>query len=356
MAKPIDEAIRDLEQGNTTISREEITQGEYMRDQNIMGGNGAYIPPPPKKPASAGVEAGISTGRNTKPLWMNVPGYDQHSPGSVSVANPQGTPTQQPPSTTPSMNLGWNGGAHSEQSLSAGWIGRITFDVPDVQGSRPIGAAVGLAPVQMLPVSVRDGYAHLRYGLVFTGSTLKVIHDGMAVFSTPYAGVLSDRGVDSDTDKAVALLYGDNIKWIVNGTTLHFGAWSMPGDFALDATLYSALDSVDNPAFRAGDWGSEVPELESGSLNFALPGLVMDADASRDDELVIALGPLAARFSEGAYADIAMSLPGLTMNTGGQDGAVLVIGPMGMIASDSMHYAELTGSLVLEFAAGAGGF
>lgn len=238
-------------------------------------------------------------------------------------------------------NPGWNGGAHSVDSVAADWQGMISFDVPDVQGARQGGVAAGLALVSELPTVGRSGYGHLRYGVVFTTETVKILQAGAVALEVPYADVRAAREVGVTTDLVSVLLYGAFVKWIINGLTLFAGPFSMSGPYALDATLYLAFDAVDNPLFTAGDWG----DIEDGSLNGVLPAYQMEADASPGSSLSIQLTAFAMQMSEDVVWNLFAPLPSYQMLAGDSEGLMASLGAYTMLAADVANYSALTGSL-----------
>ena len=294
------------------------------------GGGGGDIQRPPG--GSGSRSSGISTGSATGIDLLNPP-------EPIVTANPIHSG---PSGTTPAQNFGWNSGAHSIEVKPANWVGRVEFDIPDVQGSRPGGVAIGLAPESALPTQYRDGYTHLQYGLVFTATKLKVIHDGAVVLELSYPDdVRPNRAGGASTDTVVALLYGDYIKWVVNGVQTYAGPFSMSEQFALDATLYTAFDAVDNPAFIAGDWGGARPELEDGSLNGALPAMAMTGNVLFTTELVAELPRLAAKLSENAYAEMDAVLPVMRMTSGFSDFVQAALPRMTMRAYETSTYGAI---------------
>lgn len=292
----------------------------------------------PSKPSSSGVSTG------TGPDSQNVNfGRDPTSPtGTVVVGAPSGpAPDQSTVRNEVDMNFGWNSGAHSIEALPGDWMGRIVFDIPDVQGARPGGVAIGLAPVSALPTAGRSGYSHLKYGLVFTADEVRVISSGVQVDTVPYEDVRAARSGGA-TDKVEWLMYGDRASLRVNGLYLDAGPFSMPGDYALDATLYTAFDAVDNPAFIEGEWTKD-------TLFGSLSPFIMDAGSPAYGELAASLSPLDARLSQIAQADLVGSLPALAMTSGGIDEAGLVgaLKPLQMLAYAGSSYGEVRGSLQL---------
>ena len=243
-----------------------------------------------------------------------------------------------------SANLGWNAGAHSVATIPANWHGRVSFDVPDVQGARPAGVAVGLAPAAALPSGGRSGYRHLAHGLVFTELSLRVVVDGEPRLELPYATVRAARA-GAGTDQVHALLYEGMIKWIVNNMQVAMLPFELSGQVALDATLFKVYDSVDNPRFVAGDWSGEFPGLENGSVNGALGRLQMVGEVAHDTGLVGSLPALAARLSQNPYADVEALLPGLQMASSYTDGIIAAMPSLVMRAYDSGTYGDIEASL-----------
>lgn len=288
----------------------------------------SYRPPTGGGSVGGGVDAGTNP-----PGPLFAPGS-----GDGTVVTGGGEASSAAPSVSP--NPGWNGGAHSIESVPANWTGMVSFDVPDIQGARQGGVAVGLAPVSSLPVEGRSGYAHLQYGLIFTTDTVRVIHAGMVVLVTPYGDVRAARA-GTTTDLVSVLLYGSFVKWIVNGLTLFAGPFSMPEPYVLDATLYLAFDAVDNPSFAEGAWG----DVEDGSLNGVLSGFVMEGDASADTSLAIALPAFAAQFSQDVVWNLFGGLQGFQMKAGGGEGLNGSVGPFKMVAAQSANYATMEGSI-----------
>ncbi|WP_422186731.1 hypothetical protein [Aquabacterium commune] len=242
---------------------------------------------------------------------------------------------------TVSLNPGWNGGAHSILSVPADWNGMISFDIPDVQGVRQGGIAVGLVPVSDLPTVGRNGYDHMDYGLVVTASYLRVIHAGEVVVDMPYVDVRAAREPDTDTDLVSALMYGAFVKWIMNGMTLWAGVFSMPEPYALDATLYLAYDAVDNPEFVEGAWG----DLEDGSLNGVMAGFEMTADASSETSLVLPMQGFAAQFSDVVVWNLFGGMSGFGIEAGEGEGVSASMGAFSMIAADIANYSPLVGTM-----------
>lgn len=298
------------------------------------GGKDAHRPP---RQGGGSSSSGISTG--------GVPGFafDPLNPhGSVAVATPSGDPPSQgsaPNGMNP--NLGWNSGARSAEVLPADWVGQVVFDVPDVQGARPGGVAIGLAAVSALPTVGRSGYGHLQYGLVFTADEVRVLFGGTQAGALSYADVRAERSGGATTDTVRGLLYGDRIVWKLNGALMvGAGPFSMPDAYVLDATLYSAFDAVDNPAFIPGAWE------EDGVLTGALQPLAMTAGVEYAD-LAFDLPALTARLSENVDGDLTASLPALEMTSGGIDAAGLAgaLTPLQMLAYGAAGYAEMRGAL-----------
>lgn len=239
---------------------------------------------------------------------------------------------------------GWNGGAHSIDSVPPDWRGTVTFDLPDVDGAKQGGAAVGLVPVSQLPKVGRSGYTHLRYGLVVTSAYVRVVHAGMQLLELPYTDLRALREEGGTTDLVAALMYGDFVKWTFNGATLFAGGFTMPEPYALDATLFLAQDSVDNPKFTPGDWDTSA---EDGSLNGSLPAYAMTIDMLVDSELVGTLPAYAARMSEGTAPlwDLVGSVPAYRMTAGDSDGIMGTLPAYAMVAADTANYGAVNGSL-----------
>lgn len=265
--------------------------------------------------------------------------------GTTFIVDPSGTGTVVAPDTsepdyddTLDMNPGWNAGAHSIASVAADWIGRIGFDIPDVLGSRPGGVAVGLCSVNTLPTTVRVGYDHLRYGLVFTSVSVKVIHDFAIVATVPYATVAADRESGATTDTVSALMYGSAVKWVVNGTTLFAGPFTMGGPYALDSVLYTAYDAVDNPVFEEG----EPPETGDGEIVMAFLPLTFSGELAFDPQLIIELPATVVRFSDVDPSEISIMMPRMVFELGEGDGIDLSFRPLSFIASVSATYAQIT--------------
>ncbi|MFY9460474.1 MAG: hypothetical protein WAP57_12065 [Aquabacterium commune] len=276
-----------------------------------------------------------STGPIPGPVFD--PGDDGN--GTVIVGGDDGEDGQGGP--TVSLNPGWNGGAHSILSVPADWNGMISFDIPDVQGVRQGGIAVGLVPVSDLPTVGRNGYDHMDYGLVVTASYLRVIHAGEVVVDMPYVDVRAAREPDTDTDLVSALMYGAFVKWIMNGMTLWAGVFSMPEPYALDATLYLAYDAVDNPEFVEGAWG----DLEDGSLNGVMAGFEMTADASSETSLVLPMQGFAAQFSDVVVWNLFGGMSGFGIEAGEGEGVSASMGAFSMIAADIANYSPLVGTM-----------
>lgn len=265
--------------------------------------------------------------------------------GTTFITDPSGTGTVVVPDTeepdyddTLDMNPGWNAGAHSIASVAANWVGRIGFDIPDVLGSRPGGVAVGLCSVSTLPTTVRVGYDHLRYGLVFTNVSVKVIHDFAVVATVPYATVAADREVGATTDTVSALMYGSAVKWVVNGTTLFAGPFTMGEPYALDSVLYTAYDAVNNPVFEEG----EPPETGDGEIVVAFLPLTFAGELVFDPQLIIELPATVVRFSDADPSEVSIMVPRMTVELGEGDGIDLSFRPLSFIASVSATYAQIT--------------
>ena len=289
-------------------------------DDSSSGGGGG---------GGGGGSSGVSVGSGTN--------FGPSPSGSGTVVAPGPTPDYD---TSTDLNPGWNAGAHSITEVPATWVGMISLDVPDIDGERPSGVAVGLCPVAALPTSMRSGYGHLRYGLVFTADSVRVIHDGGIVLEVPYATVLDAREPGATTDLVSALMYGDMVQWVVNGMTLYAGAFSMPGPYALDSTFYLAFDAVDNPLFTEGEW----PGM-GDALTGMLAGFEMAADASAEPSLTITLPAFAAQFSQEVMWNLFGGMRGFEMAAGELDGLRGSIGPFGMVASQSASYSTMAGSI-----------
>lgn len=300
--------------------------------------DGVNEPPDTGGGGGGGGSSGISDGT---PGPIPGPVFDpgEGGNGTVVVGGSDDEGAQAGPAV--SMNPGWNGGAHSIESVPADWNGMISFDVPDVDGARQGGVAVGLVPVSSLPTVGRNGYEHLRYGLVFAADYMRVIHAGQAVLELDYADVRAARAVGTSTDLVNALLYGNFVKWVVNGVTVFGGLFSMAGPYALDATLYLAFDAVDNPKFEEGEWG----DVEDGSYNGVMAGFVMEADMTPPTELSMQLRPFAAQYSEDVVWNLTATLSGFRYEAGQGDGIDGVMSGFQMIASDIPGYTPYVGSL-----------
>lgn len=286
------------------------------------GGSGdAYYPP-------AEVDT-PPTGGTTAPNF----GVDP-SGGTVIVPD-----TSTPQQTVIDLNPGWNSGAFSIDSVPPDWGGTVSFDIPDVDGSRPAGVAVGFCAESQLPSTYRSGYSHLRYGLVFADDEVKVIHEGVVVLTEAYATINAARTA-TGTDAVQALMYGDSIQWVVNGVPLYGGAFAMAEDCALDAVLYLAFDRVDNPKFLEGEW----PDLD-GQLRGILSGIAGSIAGLSDGDLAGDLPKLVGKLSSAAYGEIAGTLSGLAGALGEGDGIHGNIGPIIGAMSSSGSYTTLTGTI-----------
>lgn len=297
--------------------------------------DGVNEPPDSGGGGNSGGSSGVSGGGSPGPAFD--PGDD--GDGTVIVGGDDGEDGQDGP--TIGLNPGWNSGAYSILSVPADWNGMISFDLPDVQGARQGGIAVGLVPVSDLPTVGRNGYDHMDYGLVVTASYLRVIHAGEVVVDMPYVDVRDLRAPDTNTDLVSALMYGAFVKWIMNGMTLWAGVFSMPESYALDATLYLAYDAVDNPEFLEGAWG----DLEDGSLNGVMAGFEMTADASSETSLVLPMQGFAAQFSDVVVWNLFGGMSGFGMDSGVGDGITASMGPFSMLAADIANYTPLVGSM-----------
>ena len=308
---------------------------EYMCWED-SGGNDDVNKPPSGGGGGGGgggssSSSGISTG--TTNFQANPSGI-----GTVVAPGLEREPDYNPMAD---LNPGWNAGAHSIDSVPAGWRGLISFDVPDIDGARPGGVAVGVAGVSTLPTVGRNGYQHLRYGLIFTASTLRVIHDGAVVASAPYSAILAARAPGTTTDVVNVLMYGNFIKWIVNRETVFAGAFTMDEPYALDAVLYIAPDAVDNPEFVAGDWG----DIEDGSLNGVMASLQMTGDATLQTSLEGSMQGLAAQLSDRVVWNLFGSFGALGFEAGQGEGISASIGPIEMIAAESSTYGAMVASI-----------
>lgn len=264
--------------------------------------------------------------------------------GPTFIVDPSGTGTVVAPDTsepdyddTLDMNPGWNAGAHSIASVAADWIGRIGFDIPDVLGSRPGGVAVGLCSVSTLPTTVRVGYSHLRYALVFTNGSVKVVHDFAIVATVPYTTVRTARDTGVTTDLVSALMYGPAIKWVVNGVTLFAGPFTMGEHYALDSVLYTAYDAVDNPVFEEG----EPAETDDGVITIVFPKPTFNGALAFDPQLVVELPATVVRLSDVDPSEVSIMMPRMTVELGEGDGIDLSFGPLSFIASVSATYAQI---------------
>lgn len=285
------------------------------------GGDDTYRPP-----VGGGSESGISDGGPVVP--PNFGG--DPSGGTVVVPG-----TSVPEAPVVDLNPGWNSGAFSIDSVPPDWAGTVSFDIPDVGDSRPAGVAVGFCPASQLPTAYRNGYDHLLYGLVFTETEVKVVHEGAVVLVESYAAINAERTAVG-TDEVQALLYGDSIQWLVNGLPLFGGAFSMTEDFALDAVLYLAYDAVDNPKFLAEEW----PVLD-GQLRGALPSFTGSTAGLANEELTGSFAPIAGKLSDGAYAELSGALGALHGAVGVGEGAQGSIGALSGYLSEKSYTTVL---------------
>ena len=295
------------------------TSGDAQPPSPTGGGGGGGA-------AGGGTESGIAVGPSP-----------QLPESTVTVANPN-PPAR--PAVNPDLGLAWNSGAHSIESLPPGWSGTVEFDVPDVQGVRPGGVAVGFAPVSAVPTVGRSGYGHLRYGLVFTADAVRVVRYGAPVTEFSYSIIFAARGA-ATTDKVRAMIYDGMIRWVVNGLTLGAAQFTMPENFVLDATLYTAFDAVDNPKFLEG----ELPDELNSSLAATMAGVTMAADGATEPSLSAALQPLEARLSQAASADLTAELTGLWMDSGRGEGVTGALPAMLMVAADRDDYGAVLGDV-----------
>lgn len=294
------------------------------------GGDDTHRPPD-----GPGSESGFSSGGGGGgPIYP--PGFDLDPSGSGVVVLPD---TAAPEDPIVDLNPGWNSGAFSIDSVPPDWGGTVSFDIPDVDGSRPAGVAVGFCAESQLPSTYRSGYSHLRYGLVFADDELKVIHEGVVVLTEAYATINAARTA-TGTDEVQALMYGDSIQWVVNGFSLYGGAFAMTEDYALDAVLYLAFDRVDNPKFLEGEW----PDLD-GQLRGILSGIAGSIAGLSDGDLAGDLPKLVGVLSSGAYSTLAGTLVGLVGALGEGDGIRGNIGPIIGAMSSSGSYTTLIGTI-----------
>lgn len=294
------------------------------------GGDDTHRPPD-----GPGSESGFSGGGGGGgPIYP--PGFDLDPSGSGVVVLPD---TAAPEDPVVDLNPGWNSGAFSIDAVPPDWGGTVSFDIPDVDGARPAGVAVGFCAESQLPSTYRSGYSHLRYGLVFADDEVKVIHEGVVALTEAYATISAARTA-TGTDEVQALMYGDSVQWVVNGILLYGGAFAMAEDYALDAVLYLAFDRVDNPKFLEGEW----PDLD-GQLRGMLPGFIGSLAGLSDGELAGDLPKLIGKLSSAAYGEIAGTLSGLAGAMGIGDGIHGNIGPIIGAMSSSGSYTTLIGMI-----------
>jgi hypothetical protein len=311
------------------------TNEQYFSRICWPGGIEGVNEPPDTGGGGGGSEGGITTGQPI-PGPVFDPGDGD---GTILISGPEDEDSAKPLTVSP--NPGWNGGAYSIESVPPNWRGMISFDLPDVQGVRQGGVAVGLVPVSNLPTVGRSGYDHMPYGLVVTSDYIRVIHAGEVVIDWEYEANIRDiRPPGAATDAVKVLMYGRLIKWTVNGEMLFVGAFSMPEPYSLDATLYLAYDSVNNPKFEEGDWG----DLEDGSYVGLFPGLEMEVDMTPADFLDGQLPALAMQYSEQIVWSMQGTLRGLTCDAGDIDGIRASLPGLQMIASDVPGYTPYTGT------------
>jgi hypothetical protein len=316
------------------------SQYEYMcwPDGDLDGVN----QPPDTGGGDSGGGGGSTEGGVTTGGTIPGPVFDPGGGDGVVVVGGPDDGDDPNPAPLVSPNPGWNSGAHSIENVPPDWNGMVSFDVADVQGVRQGGVAVGFALVSELPTVGRSGYDHLRYGLVFTTDYLRVIHAGLTVLELDYvADVRANREPGATTDVVNALMYGNFVKWVVNGVTVFGGLFNMPGNYALDATLYLAFDEVDNPKFEAGEWGS----IEDGSYNGVMSGFTMDADMTPGNSLDMRLGAFAAQYSEGVVWNLSASFGGFSYEVGEGEGINATLSGFQMIASDIAGYTPYVGAL-----------
>lgn len=301
-------------------------------DSGGGGGGDTYKPPSGGGSSSSGVSSGgvpttpgFNPGGTSGTVVVGTGGSSGGTSGGTSA------PTINP-------NLGWNSGAHSIESVPSDWVGYITCDIPDVQGSRPGGVAVGLTPTSALPVAGRSGYGHLLYGMVFTSTEVRVISGGEQKALFDYGDLRAER--TGATDVVRWVMYGDQFAAYVNDVLIDSGPFDMPGEYSLDATLYTAYDAVDNPVFTEGAWSEE-------SLIGSLPAFEMDGASPAFADIVASMSALDARLSELAQADIVGALPRFTITAGdlGDGGIAGSLGRLQMLAYSGSGYGEVQGSL-----------
>jgi len=283
-----------------------------------------------RPPSGTGSESGIDSGGPVTPPNFNV------DPNGGTIVVPD---TSTPDAPIIDLNPGWNSGAFSIGSLAPDWGGTVSFDVPDVDGARPAGVAVGFCPVDALPTTFRNGYDHLRYGLVFTEDSVAVIHDGVEALVEDYATINAAR-TTTGTDLVQALLYGDLIRWVVNGINLFGGPFSIPTNYALDAVLYLAYDKVDNPQFAEGEWPDE-----DGSLIGTLPRIEGAVEGLADGDLACDLPALFGKLSDAAYAEMTSVLGALYGSLGVGDGVQGNLGRLIGRMAEPSSYTTVEGLL-----------
>lgn len=309
-----------------------VCWGNDTDDSGGGGGGDTYKPPSGGGGSSS---SGVSSG--------GVPTTPGFNPGGTSGTVVVGTGGSSGGSSAPTINpnLGWNSGAHSVQSVPSDWIGGIECAIPDVQGARPAGVAVGLAPISALPTIGRSGYGHLTYGLVFTETEIRVISGGTQKATFDYADVRASRPVwAGDADYIWWALHGEYFEVFVNDLRLDSGPFVMPENYALDATLYSAYDAVDDPVFYDDEYVGD-------ALIGSLPAFEMDGASPAFAELAASMAAMDARLSELAQADIIGALPRFTMTAGdlGDGGITGSLGRLQMLAYSGSAYGEVRGSL-----------
>lgn len=179
-------------------------------------------------------------------------------------------------------------------------------------------------------------------GVLVFGNSLRMILNGAPAGVLDYGVIRNARASGSTTDEVVMLMYGDYVKVMINGVTAHATAFSMPGDYALDAVLYSAYDAVDNPLFTEGEWEYD----EDGSLNALLPGLTMSGEGYQETSLNASLPGLAMKSSESNMAEVVAALSGLLGRGGDMDGGMPRLPGLVMRASQNRQ-AEVRGQFGL---------
>lgn len=297
---------------------------QYLCFPDLVGGGDAYADAPPAPTGSTTPGGNVNFGP---------------APGGGDIVAPDNTTqaTKQADGFVPA----WDSGARSIEELPANWVGTITLDIPDVQGARQGGVAVGLAYSSAVSPVGRNGYGHLRYGLVFTATTVKIIHAGAITSELPYSPIRAAR-VGAGTDMVTAAIYGSHIKWVVNGAVLLLAPFSMEEPFVLDATLYLPYDAVNNPVVTPG---APTASVAGGEIVAGMERLEMVIDAMSPSGLAITLPSLAAQLSETQMANLFGNLSRLQITAGDFDGMDVSLMPLSMIASDLENFGFLQISL-----------